>query len=105
MAEEMAEQLQKVMSSLGHMENETVKASTLSDVESNAVKQSMAVFTERLEKTEKNITELQASINDLQSTLSSLAAKEGSCSSQGAWNCDNILPNKKARYVHPGGYG
>ena len=49
----MAEQFKKALESLGRMENETVKASTLTDVVSDAVKASMAMFTERLEKTEK----------------------------------------------------
>ena len=101
MAVEMTEQLQKTMSSLGRMGNETVKASPLSDVVSNAVKQSMAVFTERFEKTEKNIAELQASIKDMQSTLSFLAAKEGPCSSQGAWECDNTQPKQKSQVRTP----
>ena len=55
MAERMAEQIKKVLKSLGRMENETVKASTLTDVVSDAVKASMAMFTERFEKTEKKL--------------------------------------------------
>ena len=53
MATDMAEQLKKGLSCLARMEDETVKASTLKDVVADAVKQSMAVFTERLEKTER----------------------------------------------------
>ena len=56
----MAEQLEKVLSSLGRMENETLKASTLTDVVSDAV------FTERLEKIEKHIYELHACIKKVQ---------------------------------------
>ena len=55
MGVEMAEQLKKVLESLGRMENETVKASTLTDVVSDAVKASMAIFTERLEKQRKRL--------------------------------------------------
>lgn len=86
------------------MENETVKTSTLADAVSDAVKASMAMLTERLEKTEKKIAELQECIEDMQSSLSALAAKNVSGSSQSAWNCDS-MPNKKARTEHPGSYG
>ena len=53
MADELAAQLSKALSSLERMEYETVKSSTLSNVVSVAVKHSMEVFTERLEMTEK----------------------------------------------------
>ena len=55
MVEKMAEHLKKVLKSLGRMENEIVKASTLTDVVFDGVNASMAMFTERLEKTEKTL--------------------------------------------------